>query len=54
MIFIVVAVIAIGAVGYYLKIYKPKHQAYQADDDEAEEIAPQIADEINDNEEDWE
>ena len=37
MIFVVIAVIAAGGVGYYFKIYKPKHQAVDSDEEDYEE-----------------
>lgn len=43
LIFVLLAVVAAGGAGYYFKIYKPKHQVVDADEDEseyAEEDAP--------------
>ncbi|MFZ5975107.1 MAG: DUF4366 domain-containing protein [Bacillota bacterium] len=36
LIFVLLAVIAAGGAGYYFKIYKPKHQAVDTDEDEPE------------------
>lgn len=36
MIFVLLAVVAAGGAGYYFKIYKPKHQAVDTDEDEPE------------------
>jgi len=36
LIFVLLAVVAAGGAGYYLKIYKPKHQAADTDEEESE------------------
>lgn len=36
LIFVLLAVVAAGGAGYYFKIYKPKHQAVDTDEDEPE------------------